>query len=134
MRSDSMKTYTFPVCGSFGKGDSWDGEFDFVLSDRDAKRLEESARKENRSMWEYLDEDPEIADIEEKVRKAAKRNDYQNLLKDKYFVKEQREWYEEETGKKNHADSTIVKWYMDGTSYSVMYPKELWNLVEDDDE
>ncbi len=124
-----MKTYTFPTGGSFGKGDSWEGEFTFSLSDRDAKRLEASARKESR---EWLDEDPEIADIEEKVRKAAYRENIRVLMEDKDFVQEQREWYEDETEKKGHADSTIIKWYMEGTSFGVMYPEELQNLDEDE--
>ena len=127
-----MKTYTFPTCGSFGQGDAWDGEFDFALSDRNAKRLEASARKEPRSRCDYLEDDPEIADIAEKVLKAAMKEDYQNLLQDKSFVREQREWYEEETGEKNQADSTIVEWYLDSTTFYVNYPKELWNLEKDD--
>lgn len=124
-----MKTYTFPTGGSFGGGDSWEGAFDFALSNRDAKRLEESARKEPRG---WLDEDPEIADIYEKVRKAAYRDNIRTLLEDQDFVDEQREWYEDETGNKNHADSTVIKWYMEGTSFSVMYPEELQDIAEED--
>ncbi len=126
-----MKTYTFPTGGSFGKGDSWEGEFTYTLSDRNAKRLEASAREEPH---EWLDEDPEIEDIFEKVKKAAYRENIRVLLDDKGFVREQREWYEDETGKKGHADSTIVKWYMEGTSFGVMYPEELQNLIEDEDD
>lgn len=124
-----MKTYTFPTGGSFGKGDSWEGEFDFALSNRDAKRLEESARKEPRG---WLDEDPEIADIYEKVRKAAYRDNIRTLLEDQDFVDEQREWYEDETGNKNHADSTVIKWYMEGTTFGVMYPEELQDIIDEE--
>ena len=127
-----MKTYTFPIGGSFGGGDGWDGIFDYTLSDRDAQRLEESARKEPRE-WCSLDDDPEIADIEEKVRKAARKRDFDNLMEDKDFVREQREWYENDHPK-GHADSTIIKWYLSETSYSVYYPKELQNLCEEEDE
>ncbi len=124
-----MKTYTFPTGGSFGKGDSWEGEFEYALSNRDAKRLEESARKEPRG---WLDEDPEIADIYEKVRKAAYRDNIRTLLEDQDFVDEQREWYEDETGNMNHADSTVIKWYMEGTTFGVMYPEELQDIVDED--
>ncbi|MBR3538698.1 MAG: hypothetical protein IKN79_06465 [Eubacterium sp.] len=120
-----MKSYTFPTGGSFGGGDSWEGIFDYELSNRDAKRLEDSARKEPR---EWLEDDPEIADIMEKVTRAAYRENIRVLVGDKSFVAEQREWYEDETGKKGHADSTIIKWYMEGTSFSVKYPEELQNL------
>lgn len=126
-----MKTYTFPTGGSFGGGDSWEGEFTFALSDRDAKRLEASARKEPRG---WMDEDPEIADIMEKVRKAAYKENIRVLLEDKDFVREQREWYEDQTGNKGRADSTIVKWYMEDTSFGVMYPEELQDLETDSDE
>lgn len=127
-----MKTYKFPTQGSFGQGDAWDGEFTFALSDRQAKRLEESARKESRYMCS-MEDDPEIADIYEKVLKAAIKEDFKNLLNDKDFVREQREWYEDETGSKGHADSTVVRWYLSETSYDVMYPKELQLLGNEEE-
>ena len=120
-----MKRYTFPTGGSFGKGDSWEGAFDFALTDEEANRLEASARKEPR---EWLNEDPEIADIEEKVRSAAYMANVKELLKDKEFVHEQRVYFEKETGEKGAADLVIIRWYMEGTSFGVMYPEELQEL------
>ena len=122
-----MKTYKFPTGGSFGGGDSWEGIFTYALSDRAAKRLEESAKKEPRY---NLDEDPEIADIYEKVLKAAYRENIRTLLEDEDFVEEQREWYEDETGNTGRADSTVIKWYMEGTTFDVMYPVELQNIAD----
>lgn len=123
-----MKSYVFPTGGSFGGGDSWEGEFTFALSDKDAKRLEASAKEEPRG---WLDEDPEIADIEEKVRRAAYMANVKELMKDKEFVREQRGNYEKETGQKGATDLEIIRWYMEGSSFGVMYPEELQELEED---
>ena len=125
-----MKTYTFPVGGSFGKGDSWDGIFDFALTDEEAARLEASARKEPH---EWMDEDPEISDIMEKVIAAARENDIQNMMDDKDLVREQREWYEDDH-EAGASDRTVIEWYMDGTSYNAMYPEELQLLGGEEDE
>jgi hypothetical protein len=121
-----MKTYTFPTQGSFGKGDSWDGEFTFTLSDDEAKRLQESARKESR-YWCSLSDDPDIADIEAKVLKASREKDIRNMLKDKELVQEQREWYEDDVGEEA-SDKEVIEWYLDQTSYEIMYPEELQQL------
>ncbi len=126
-----MKTYVFPTGGSFGKGDSWEGEFTFALSDKDAKRLEASAREEPRG---WLDEDPEIADIEAKVKRAAYMANVKELAEDKEFVQEQREYYEKATGQKGEADLTVIRWYMEGTSFGVMYPEELQDLEDDSED
>ena len=67
-----MKMYTFPYGGSTGKHDTWDSFANIEISDRDALRLEKSARKEPR--WR-LDEDPDISDIYNRVyRKIEKQN------------------------------------------------------------
>ena len=55
-----MKVYTFPYGGSTGQGDTWDSEIDYELTDKEATRLEASAKAEPR--W-YLDEDDAISDI-----------------------------------------------------------------------
>ncbi len=121
---NNMK-YVFPTGGSFGSGDTWEGEFAFELSDEDAERLEASAREKPRG---WLDEDPEIADIEENVRRAAYMANVKELVKDKEFVREQRGCYEKATGIKGAADLTIIRWYMEGRSFGVMYPVELQEL------
>lgn len=125
-----MKTYTFPTGGSFGKYNSWSGAFDFTLTDEEATRLEASANKEPRG---WMDEDPEIADIKEKIIKAAREEDIKNMLTDKSFVLEQRKYYEEHH-KKSVSDREVIEWYMDGTSYGVMYPEELQEIMHEEDE
>ncbi len=122
---NEMKKYVFPTSGSFGSGDSWEGEFAFELSDQDAERLEASAREEPRG---WLNEDPEIADIEENVRRAAYMANVKELVRNGDFVQEQRECYEKATGLKEAADLTIIRWYMEGASFGVMYPVELQEL------
>ena len=123
-----MKTYIFPVGGSFGKGDSWDGEYEIALTNKEAKLLEESAKEYNDG-FAWLSDDPILKDIAWKVEHEAYKQDYRQLLADKDFVREQREWYEDHNPK-GHADSTIVKWYLDQTSFHAGYPKELDKVEE----
>ena len=126
-----MKTYTFPTGGSFGNGDTWEGIFDFTSTDEEAARLEASARKEPRS---WMEEDPEISDIREKVKEAAYEDNIRTLVEDKSFVKEQREWYEDENEEEGVSDRAIIEWYMDGTSFDIMYPQELQDLESEEEE
>ena len=128
---NEMKKYVFPTGGSYGSGDSWEGEFAFELSDQDAERLEASAREKPRG---WLDEDPEIADIEEKVRRAAYMANVKELVKDKEFVREQRAEYEKATGAKGADDLAIIRWYMEGKSFGIMYPVKLYELDEEPEE
>ncbi len=124
---NNMKKYVFPTGGSFASGDSWEGEFTFTLSNEDAERLESSAREEPRG---WLNEDPEIADIEENVRRAAYMANVKELVRNRNFVQEQRVEYEKATGAKGADDLAIIRWYMEGTSFAVMYPVELQELEE----
>jgi len=125
-----MKKYTFPYGGSFGKGDSWDGENEFELTDEEASRLEASARKESR--W-HLDEDPEISDIYDKVYAFLYNNDIETLMKDKYWIEERRRDREYE-GKEPISDRELAEEYMDETSFNVCYPEELQDLEEESED
>ncbi len=122
---NEMKKYVFPTGGSFGSGDTWEGEFAFELSDQDADRLEASAREKPRG---WLDEDPEIADIEENVRRAAYMANVKELVMNKGFIQEQRAEYEKTTEAKGADDLAIIRWYMENISFRVMYPEELRDL------
>lgn len=121
-------TYVFPTGGSFDSEDSWKDIFVYVLSDEDGKRLESSARRAPRR---WLVEDPEIADIELRIRREAYMAHVMEFLKNKDFIKEQRDKYEKATGSKGAADLTIIRWYMEGASFRVMYPVELQELGVD---
>ena len=122
-----MKMYSFPYGGSFGKGDSWDGENEVELTDEEAARLEASARKEPR--W-HLDEDPEIDDIYEKVYAFLYNHDIETLMNDKYWIEERRSDREYE-GKEPISDREMAEEYMDETSFNVCYPEELQELGEE---
>ena len=137
-----MKTYAFFVGGSAGKGDTWDYDLDVELTDEEAERLEESARKEPR--W-HLDEDPEISDIYDKVYDAAYENELSNV--DEVFIEEEREiyfddnenWEEPEYCEEQKCwikrakpitDRELAIRYLDGISINVCYPHELQDLEE----
>ena len=116
-----MKTYIFPYGGSFGNGDSWENEVNVVLSNKDAERLEQSAKKESRRR---LEEDPDIWDIEDKVEKAARKQEINNIPEDildsvryRYFNDDQRLSYK-----------TLAKRYLEDSSFHVSYPEELQGL------
>ena len=55
-----MKSYVFPYYISFGKLDSVSSEIEFSISDKDAKRLERSAREVGRFR---LNEDVALFDL-----------------------------------------------------------------------
>ena len=56
------------------------------------------------------------------------------MLKDKDFISEQREWYADSHDNTDVTDREIVEWYMDGTSYDVMYPEELQDILHEEDD
>lgn len=117
-----MKIYTFPYGGSFGPGDSWDGFNEVELTDKEAERLEASAAKESR--WR-LDEDPEIGDIYNKVYRVLYMNEIAMIMDDEYRMREIREDYESEYGKRRISDKTLAEKYMDNSTFNVNYPEEL---------
>lgn len=124
-----MKKYTFPYGGSFGPGDSWDGEVEVELTNRDASRLEESARKEPR--WR-LDDDPEVYDIYCKVEKKAIRNDILSITSDDSFMEQLRSDYEDRhDDERIPADSTIARKWLEESTLHINYPKELQDLTGD---
>ena len=142
-----MKTYSFLAGGSAGKGDTWDYDFDFDLTDEEGARLEASARKESR--W-HLDEDPEISDIYEKVYEAAFDNEIDNFMDTDIFEEElevyldNADWnapeYSEEFGcwiKRADAGTKreIAKEiFSDRYSFNVCYPVDMWGSGVETDE
>jgi len=119
-----MKTYTFPYGGTIGKLESWDSEIDVELTDEEAARLEESARKEPRC---HLSEDEEISDICEKVRTHALEENKQMMIEDGAIddIREDEEY-------EDMSDDEIVD--MEMGSWDVYYPEDLQDLEAEDDE
>lgn len=127
-----MKTYTFPVGGSQGKWESWDGTFDFALTDEEAARLEASAHTEPR--WQ-LDEDPDIADICEKVEKAFWEHNKQMTIKDGRLKELRETWlYFNKNAREDEIPSDDELIGEDMGSWHVNYPEELQDLCEDEEE
>ena len=120
-----MKAYLFPYGGSFGPGDSWEGANKVELTDKEAERLEASAKLKPRR---ELKEDPEIADIYKKVYRKLYKHDLDELLEDEYRMEELREDYEEENGMRRISDKTLAERYLEETTFNVFYPEELQNL------
>lgn len=113
-----MKIYVFPYGGSFGGGDSWDNTIEFGLTNKEADRLEESAR--GKARWEFGG-DPTVSDIYVKVYKAAYNQEIRNvpifildeLRRDKYH------------GSQRISNRKLAKEYLEDTSLSVFFPDEL---------
>ncbi len=116
-----MKKYTFPYGGSFGSGDSWDNEIDVELTNKNAARLEQSARKKSR--W-HLDEDPEISDIYDLVYKKAYNQELRNIP-DFILDELRRDNYRGSTKVSNRK---LAKEYLEDSTFSVSYPEELQDL------
>ena len=117
-----MKTYTFPYCGRNGL-EAWDSEIDIELTDEEAERLEASARKEDR--WQ-LGEDPEIADICEKVEKLIFEENKRIMIEDGRIV----EIREMDDGEEL-SDDEIVEDEMG--DWCAFYPDELQELDEEEE-
>ena len=144
-----MKKFTFKTGGSWGKGDSWDGIFDFELTDEEAARLAESAKgKTEWDVWDFQD-DKAVSDIYEKVYTAEYENELQNIidcqiedLREEYLDDDDNYGdpeYCEEIGawiKKAapFTDRDLAEKYFEDSSLSVGYPEELLNEEEEEDE
>lgn len=143
-----MKTFTFKTGGSWGKGDSWDGIFDFELTDEEAERLAESAKgKTEWDVWDFSD-DESVRDIYEKVYEAEYENELQNIidcqiddLRSDYLSDddhyEEPEYCEEIDAWIKKAipvsDRQLAEEYFEGSSLSVGYPEELLSEEEEEE-
>ncbi len=113
-----MKTYCFPIGGTQGKHEYWDGAMDIAISDKDAIRLEASARK---AKGLHFDEDPAVQDIYERVRKKIIREQTEEL-KNIGRLEELREFNPE------WSDDDLVDEEMG--FWSIGYPEELVGTEE----
>ena len=116
-----MKVFTFPYGGSFGGGDTWGNTIDIELTNKDAARLEASARQEARY---DLDEDPEISDIHDLVYKKAYNQEIRNIP---HFILDERrrDYYHGNTRISYHK---LAVEYLDDSTFRVRYPEELQGL------
>ena len=114
-----MRQFTFPYYVSFGNGDSVDCEIDVKLTNKDALRLEQSARAESRFR---LYEDVELKDIYDKVFSAVIRQEIRNLKSMPEMVEEILEEYQDD---EEISKDEALKMYMDELDIGINYPNEL---------
>ena len=117
-----MKTYTFPYGGNIGL-ESWESEIDVDLTDEEAERLEASAMKEER--WR-LNEDPEIADICEKVHKLIFEENKRMMMEDGRIDEVREIDDNEELSDDEIVDDEMGTWH-------AFYPADLQDLEEDEE-
>lgn len=141
-----MKNYTFPTGGSFGRGDSWEGIFEFELTDEEAARLAVAAK--GKSRWDFED-DESVSDIYDKVYAAEYENELQNIINSPDFSDIRDEYlydndnyedpeYSEELGawiRKAYpfTDRELAVKYFEDSSLSICYPEELLGDGEEDE-
>ena len=117
-----MKTYLFPYYISFGKNDSVDMEISVNLSEKDAKRLENSANCGGRFR---LDADDEISDIFDKVYTLIIKKEEQELQENPQIVIDALEW---EGIKIRSVTKKVIDQYLDELEIGVNYPISLQDL------
>lgn len=115
-----MKTITFPYYISFGKLDSISCEIELSISDKDAKRLERSAKEGGRFR---LNEDEDLSDLYEKINQEIILAEKEALLSDPSPVKDFLSWEED------YDDSWIIEeqidHYLEELVIGINYPVEL---------
>lgn len=99
-----MKEYVFPYSARFGKLDSVDSEIEVSISNKDASKLERSAKEGDK--YNLMDE-PELGHVFDKV--------YSAILKHETIV-------QEELGELSKIE---IEDYLDAIDFKIYYPKEL---------
>ena len=115
-----MKTIVFPYYVSFGKLDSVSSEIELSISDKDAKRLERSAKEGGKFR---LNEDEDLSDLYDKVYQEIILAEKDALLSDPSPVKDFLSWEE------GYDDSPIteeqIDHYLEELVIGINYPVEL---------
>ena len=119
-----MKEYTFPYYISFGKNDSIDCEVTISLSNKNAERLERSAKTKPRFR---LDEDEDIWDIYDKVYDAIIKQEKEELLIDFTPVRDALSWTDD-YDKDTLITEEQIDNYLDNLNRGINYPDVLQGL------
>lgn len=119
-----MKEYTFPYYISYGRNDSVDNEITCKLSNKDAKRLENSAHEGGRFR---LDEDSEINDIYNKIYEKIRSTESDFLLANPEIVQDWLSWDDDFNPSKEITGEDVEN-YLDELKIGINYPCELQNL------
>ena len=116
-----MKSFVFPYYVSFGKLDSVSCEIEIALSDKNAKRLERSAKEGGRFR---LDEDQEISDIYDRVFDAILLLEKQTILSDSSLLDDALSWYDEYVPGEPVSEELLDR-YLDDLTIGINYPESL---------
>lgn len=116
-----MKTIAFPYYISFGKLDSVSCEIELSISDKDAKRLERSAKEGGRFR---LNEDEDLSDLYERVYKEIILFEKDSLLADPSTVEDYLSW-EPDYDEKKPVTEEQIDHYLDELVIGINYPEEL---------
>ena len=120
-----MKSFVFPYYISFGKLDSISCEIELNISDKDAKRLEKSAKEGGRLR---LNEDEDISDLYDKVYRKIIQFEKEALSLDPSPVRDFLSW-EENFDEDLPITDEQVDYYLDHLTIGVNYPEE-FQLLE----
>lgn len=116
-----MKEFVFPYFISFGRNDSIDNELVCKLSNKDALRLENSAREGGRFR---LDEDDAIGNIYKKVYEKIIKAESDYLLANPEIVENWLSW-EDDYDPDESINEGDVERYLEEVSIGINYPREL---------
>ena len=119
-----MVEIVFPYYVKFGRNDSSENEITCSISDKDAKRLENSAKEGGRF---HLDEDDEIEDIYNKVYKKVVTLEKDILLSNPEIVADWLSW-EDDYNPNKRITKRDVERYLDEVDIGVNYPREFQML------
>lgn len=119
-----MKTYTFPYYVSFGRNDSVDCAIDCEINDKQAKKLEHSAKESGRFR---LDEDDDLQDVYDRVYKAIIQHESELLSYDPSPVKDSLSW-EDDYDESVPVSAEQISAYLDNLTIGINFPFELQML------
>lgn len=116
-----MKAYIFPYYISFGKLDSVSSEIELSVSDKDAKRLERSAKEGGRFK---LNEDDALSDLYDRVYKAIILSEKEALVSDPTPIQDALSWKEDFNEDLPISDAQI-DYYLSELVIGINYPEKL---------
>ena len=111
--------YEFPISGSGGKGDFWDGIIDVELTEEEYARVIESSKKGFCHMYE----DDNISDIYEKIYDQVVENTIENECE---MIDEYREDYDLP---EDASDRVVIEAFLDYQDCKISYPLNLDTLI-----
>ena len=115
-------TYEFPISGSGGKGDTWEGIIDVELSEKEYARVVESSKK---GFWHMCDDD-EISDIYDKIYAQVVDATIEN---EQDMIDEYREDYELP---EDASDREVIESFLDCQDCRISYPSDIDPLMQED--